>query len=386
MTIRTIVSGAGLALMAATAHGQTGLRSNAHLGFTYPLSTNGIHAADYSNVFSVHCLAGVSRAEEAFCASGIASVVKDSARGFLAGGVATVVGGSVSGFQGAGFINVTAGNVKGVQSAGFVNITGRANGAQLGGFANVAMHAVDGAQVAGFLNSADTATVQVAGFVNVARNTNTQIAGFANVADTVNGAQIAGFINVARRVKGTQIAGFINIADSSDRPIGLINIIGNGEQAVGVTINEIGTTMVALRSGGKKLYGILGVGVNVMNGYRATGLEAGIGAHFPVTRSFRFNGEITTSTLTDRWYNTDFRSSVRFMPSFRAGNIEIFAGPSFNYTGSSDIQGVGRVGYSIYKYDSYNFQHDFSIGLDAGIQYHFNSRKIVRDIIDGKKF
>lgn len=382
-TIRTVVTGIFLTLT-GVATAQEQLRSNAHIGFVYPLSTNGVKALDYSNKFSIHALAGVSRAEEAFCAAGVANVVKDSVHGFIAAGTANIIGGNADGCQAAGFINLTGGNTRGTQLGGFINLSNSVNGAQLGGFANVAMHEVKGAQVAGFINTADTATAQVAGFINVARRSKAQVAGFVNVAEEVEGTQIAGFINVARKVKGAQIAGFINIADSSDCPIGIINIIGNGEQALGVTVNEIGTTMLTLRSGGRKLYGIIGIGGNYVEGYRAFGLEAGLGMHMPVTPHFRFNAEVSVTSLSDLWMNTDIRTDLRFMPAVRMGNVEIFAGPTFSYTGTNDIQGVGRVGYTLWDYQSWGYTHNFAIGGVAGIQYHFNSKRILNSLTTQK--
>lgn len=366
--------------VAGAASGQQQLRSNAHIGFIYPLSTNGVHALEYSNRFSIHALAGVSRAEEAFCASGVANVVKDSVHGFIAAGTANVIGGSAIGCQASGFINYVGGDTRGTQLGGFMNLSRNVTGAQLGGFANIATGSVHGAQLAGFINTADTADVQVGGFVNVARQSKAQVAGFVNVAENVDGTQIAGFINVARKVKGAQIAGFINIADSSDCPIGIINIIGNGEQALGLTVNETGTTLLTFRSGGKKLYGIIGVGANVINGYRAYAFQGGLGMHIPVTGHFRFNTEISVTSLSDRWWNNDIRSGVRFMPAVRLGNLEIFGGPSFNYTGTNDIQGVGRVGYTVWDYQSWGYTHNLSVGAEAGIQYHFNSKRMLSSL------
>jgi len=400
-------------ILGVKANAQPLLHSNAHIGFIYPLSTNGVHAPEYSNKFSMHAIAGVSRAEDAFCVSGIASVVKDSVTGFIGSGVANVIGGSADGCLAAGFINVIAGNVSGAQLAGFINLAGSAEGVQVGGFANVAVHNVDGAQLAGFINSCDSTDTQiggfinvahdasaqiagfvnvaehsdgaqVAGFVNVARNTAAQVAGFVNVAENVDGAQVAGFINVAKRVKGVQLAGFINIADSSDCPIGLINIIGNGEQAIGVTMNETGTTLATFRSGGRKLYGIVGIGANFVDGYSAFATQAGLGMHIPISKSFRINAEASATSVSDRWDNTDIRSGFRLMPALRLGNVEIFAGPSFCYTASSDGQGVGRVGYSVWRRDSYYYSQDLSIGFEGGIQYHFNSRNVFNKIISEK--
>ncbi|GAA4461446.1 hypothetical protein GCM10023093_06110 [Nemorincola caseinilytica] len=371
------------------------LRSNAHIGFTYPLSTNGIAAPDYTNVISIHALAGVSKAEEAFCVAGVANVIRDSARGLVASGVVNVIGNNARGLQAAGMVNYTGHNVRGMQASGFINVAGSVDGMQSAGFGNMALTNVTGLQAAGFINVADTATTQAAGYINVAQSTHTQaagfinvaerargaqVAGFINIAEEVDGAQVAGFINIAEKVKGVQLAGFINIADSSDCPIGLINIIRNGEMAIGTMMNETGTTLFTFRSGGKKLYGIIGAGGNMTKEYRAYAVQAGLGMHIPVTRTFRFNAEVTVTTLSDRWWNTDIRSGVKIMPSVRLGCVEFFAGPSFNYTGSNDIQGVGRVGYTVWDYESRFYAHNLSIGAEGGVQFHLDSRKMMKKI------
>jgi hypothetical protein len=301
-----------------------------------------------------------------------------------AAGVVNYTARKTTGMQAAGFLNV-ANDVSGMQAAGFANVaTGEVNGLQAAGFANVATGEVKGLQAAGFLNIADSANTQVAGYINLAEKAQAQVSGFINIAENVDGAQIAGFVNVAKKVKGVQIAGFINIADSSDCPIGLINIIKNGEMAIGTMMNETGTTLFTFRSGGRKLYGIIGAGGNFTKGYRAYALQSGLGMHIPVTKAFRFNAEVTVTSLSDRWWHTDIRSGVKIMPSIRVGCVEFFAGPSFNYTGSNDLQGVGRVGYSVWRYDSRYYSHDFSIGAEGGVQFHLDSRKMMKKLISEK--
>src|SRR5690606_22674579 len=133
-----------------------------------------------------------------------------------------------------------------------------------------------------------------AGFANfvVDSVTGSQFAGFINVAKDIKGTQFAGFINIARKVKGAQIAGFINIADSSDTPIGLLNIIKTGEKSIGVSVDDQLTTLVTFRSGGKILYGILGAGYNFENEKEQYAFEAGLGAHFFNGPRFRIHAEL----------------------------------------------------------------------------------------------
>jgi hypothetical protein len=402
-----------LSAFSSSAQENTALRSNVHIGFAYPLSTNGVKAGLYTNKFSAHALFGLSFQEEAFCAAGIASVITQNVHGLVASVVVNVIGSNVSGLAAAGIYNYAGKNVHGVQAAGVLNMAHSINGVQAAGFANLAQNGVSGAQLAGFANITDTAHTQISGFTNIAHETKAQIGGFLNLADSadvqisgfinvsekcdaqvggfinvakeVNGTQVAGFINVARRVKGVQLSGFVNIADSSECPIGIINIIGNGEQALGVTANEIGTTIATFRSGGRKLYGIIGVGGNFTNRYEAFALQAGLGMHIPVSTSFRFNTEVSVTSLSDRRFNTDLRSSFKFLPALRLGRVELFAGPTFSYTTTSDNQGLGRVGYSLWSKERYYQSQDLSIGFESGIQYHLNSKKLFNKIFSEKK-
>src|SRR5690606_35910061 len=178
---------------------------------------------------------------------------------------------------------------------GFINTYQKAEGTQFAGFANIAKSQITGTQFAGFINnSGNIKGSQFAGFINQAAQVDgTQMAGFINNAGDVNGTQIAGFINVAKKIKGSQIAGFINVADSSDYPIALINIIKNGEQQIGVSIDESQTTILSFRSGSKNLYGILGAGLNFKRAKVQYAWEAGLGMHIFPGKAFRINPELT---------------------------------------------------------------------------------------------
>ena len=243
-----------------------------------------------------------------------------------------------------------------------------------------------GLSIAGFANIIlDHASgCQIAGFANLTRNSSSgvQIAGFMNRSGDAN-VQVAGFINVARKVKGLQLAGFINIADSSDYPIGIINIIKNGEKSIGFSIDETRTALLTFRSGGRKLYGILGLGYNnrmhtiqsVQNqnvALKQTVAEGGIGAHWYLSDYFRVNTELATIVSTDFQHGENQRSVFRLLPSLDLLNIEFFAGPTFNYV-SSD-KGVGANLIKNYTWSknvgSRNFQALYFGGV-AGITYRF---------------
>ena len=208
-------------LLTATAACAQPPAKTVHIGLIYPLSTHIIKAEEYSNRFSFHILGGVSKSETGLALSGISNIIKDTARGV----------------QVAGFSNHIRISATGLQLAGFANIYGSAQGLQLAGFSN--------------LSKGETSGVQLSGFINKAGD--------------VKGMQCAGFLNMAQKVKGLQLAGFLNIADSSDYPVGIINLVKNGEKSIGLSSDESLNTIVSFRSGGRVLYGIVGLGYNFKN-------------------------------------------------------------------------------------------------------------------------
>lgn len=390
-------------------------KGNVNIGLVYPLSTNGVHAWQCSNWFSANALAGISASENAFCVAGISNTIKDSANGLIAAGVVNVIGGNAMGLQAAGLVNVVKGNVIGLQTSGFLNICGGLKGMQNAGFCNIARENVIGLQSAGFCNIArrNVLGVQYAGFINKARNVNLQFAGFVNVADSVvggqfagfnntatgrvlgvqaagfsneaqnvhtqlagfintardvDGAQVAGFINVARKVKGVQIAGFINVADSSDYPIGIINVIKKGEKAIGVSVDETGTTMATFRSGGRVLYGMVGAGINNYKGDGLYAIGAGIGAHMVLSKHFRINFEAALNTLTGFNRNYFINTGIRIYPAVSIGRIELFGGPSFNYGAYSNRIDPNYVGNALWSGTYRNYRQDVHVGFIAGLQ------------------
>jgi hypothetical protein len=311
-----------------------------HIGLVYPISSNGLKAAQYTNHFSLHAIAGLSKNETALTIAGAANIITQNARG--------------------------------AQIAGVINLIGNsASGAQIAGFANIIKHEASGAQVAGFLNlSGNSEAVQIAGFSNITGNSKgLQVAGFLNKSKNVN-AQVSGFINIAKNVKGVQIAGFMNVADSSDYPIGLINFIKNGEKSIGLTIDETLTSITSFRSGGRIMYGIVGVGYNFKDGDKSFyALEAGLGAHIPIVRNFRLNTEIVNQSLSDFKKGDYFKSTFRILPAYKIGkHLEIFGGPSFNYVNYSHDKGYDFIKNYIW---SKNGTRDFKglyFGFNAGIQ------------------
>jgi hypothetical protein len=316
-------------------------RSAGHIGLCYPISTHGISAKDYSNIFSLHAILGISASEKAFCASGFANIIQEDASGFIVAGFSNHVGGNTRGFIAGGFMNTINDNTRGVQLAGFTNISlGNVRGLQGAGFMNISRNA-DGLQIAGFFNKA--------GDVNT---------------------QMAGFINIARTAK-VQLSGFMNIADSCDYPIGIINIIKKGEKSLGLSIDGNGTSMATFRSGGRVLYGIVGLGFNrikINDGLAVA--EVGLGAHLTLSKLIRFNIEASTASFTDLTDEVLLSSGLRLLPSLTIGeHLELFAGPVINSVNSEGIQGKEFSSHYLWSNYSSGYFNGVYLNVYGGISY-----------------
>ncbi len=311
-----------------------------HIGLVYPVSSNGIKAADYTNRLSLHGIAGVSRAETGVALYGAAGIVKENTDGVIASGSLNLIGGDARGLLLSGAMNVVGGTSTGLQAAGVANVARASQGAAFAGVANLSEGGA-GTQIAGVLNK-------------------------AIYADN----QVAGLINVAKRVKGVQIAGLINIADSSDYPIAVLNFIKNGEKSVALTMDETLTGMASFRSGGRVLYGILGIGYNFRSHEKPVyGVESGLGAHISLGNYFRINTEITNQHLSDFRKGQYVKHSLRILPAVKTGSLEFFAGPTVNYLNyceGKDFGGIDRFLWS--RQRSRDFQGIY-LGVVGGIQY-----------------
>jgi hypothetical protein len=372
MTLKTILTSTLLfSSVAGFAQQQQTQHSNIHLGLIYPLSSNGVQAKSYSNEFSLHGIAGVSASEKAFCASGAINVILEDADGAILGGFANHIGGNANGFVAGGFLNHIRYAADGMQAAGLANIGGSGSGFQAAGFANITRGEFYGVQTAGFINTAQNTILQLSGFANIGADVKTvQAAGFINVARDVN-TQLAGFINIAKDVKGVQFSGFINIADSSDYPIGLINLVKKGEKTISLSVDDNMSVIGAFRSGGKKLYGIVGAGYNMSTTKLLYAMEAGIGAHMYTYKALRLNIEASATTLTDFWTEANMKSALRVYPTVKLGDKwEIFAGPSFNFSEYEIPTSKDFDTNYIWSNTYWGRFYGLSIGGFAGVQLH----------------
>jgi hypothetical protein len=296
-----------------------------HIGFLYPISNQGADSKYYSNSFSFHVLAGKSREERAFALAGLALKVQEDATGFKTSGLANIIGGRADGFTLAGLTNIIGENTTGFTVSGLYNQYHGGTGTQIAGLMNLAKHDVDGFQAAGVMNK----------------------------ANNVNGVQVAGLVNQANEVHGAQV-GFINIANSSKYPVGIINLIKDGERSLGISVDDNLSTLLTFRSGSKKMYGIIGVGNNFNNEDEVLAIHWGLGAHFFSTERFRLNTEITTTMLESYGGHEgegEFEKySLSVLPALRFGRFELYAGPSLNVINTDSAEGYKMV-------DNYIWDH-----------------------------
>lgn len=291
-----------------------GKRRPVQVSFFYPLCTNGFEASNYANNVSISFIEGRSRSVNGLALAGCVNTVKEDGRGLLMSGL----------------LNAVHGTMSGVQLAGLVNIAGAASRG-----------------------------IQLAGLVNVARD--------------FSGLQLAGLVNVAHTVRGVQLAGLVNVADSSDFPIGFINLIKNGEMGIALSYNELGTTMLSFQSGGRYTYGILGIGYNhYLHGQQPFIVSGGIGAHIPCTNWLRVNCELKSTNLLPARESTDGLMALNFslLSAFRLlPHLELFGGPSISYARvDHDYRNV-LPSYSLWRRIDATRTRQLHLGFQAGVQY-----------------
>ncbi|AEL26084.1 hypothetical protein [Cyclobacterium marinum] len=346
-----------------------------HIGFIYPISTNGLDAPDLKNNFSLHALGGLSSGENGLAIYGLAGMVHGNVIGLQVAGLWSKVRGEVDGVQIAGLMNEAKNANHAIQIAGIVNLLEMDVPVQVAGIFNKARH-VQGFQTAGILNlSQSTKGAQVAGIANLSKAAGgIQVAGIMNNADSVNGVQVAGIVNRAKKVKGVQIAGIVNIAESSDYPIGIINLIKDGEIRLGLYADENLTSMITLKSGGKKLYGIVGLGSNLQYSELPYALEAGIGLKVLDRGGFRLDVEGTNLFITNFKRRGEYsRSGLKVLPALvLSDKVEIFAGPSINYMHTKYAIGDELAEMSLWNRERRNVYKAIHLGLSAGINFKIN--------------
>jgi len=351
-----------------------------HLGIVPPLSTNGKEAKSFTNNLSLHLLWGESQNERGLSVSGIANKARNSAYGVHIAGLVNRIGYDINGSWPADLNNYSGGDGKGLAIAGLGNTAYNYDGVMISLFNRAAI--LNGIQI-GLGNGTNKLNGLQIGMVNGTSDGKGIQIGMGNLADSISGIQI-GIFN-ERKKSGFQI-GIVNIAEHNDWPIGILNLISDGEKKVGISVDEIASTVISYRSGGRYLYGIVGAGYNFKSNHNHMVIEAGIGAHIHLSEKFRIDNEIIWNGLTvpdikgssnddDKDNDHNFKLlnkfTYRLLPVFKCGNrIEIFGGPTINYmqTNYTNNKKIFPSSHLWRKFDEKTLKQAH-IGWVVGIQY-----------------
>lgn len=262
----------------------------------------------------------------------VGSWVSESARGVQITSGFNYVGADLIGAQITAGVNVTRERVIGGQVAALFNFAGAdVFGLQVASLANVARKEVRGVQVSSVFNySPDVKGGQI---------------GVVNVAGEVSGLQI-GLVNVARNVKGPQI-GLLNVAEDSDAPIGLINLVENGQRHFDVWTSDSASVNVGVKLGGKYVYSVLAAGFNAAGKSQRWMAGLGIGGHLPIGDRFFADTDLIHWSFNDGLtftYATNSITSLRLVGGFSVHrHFTLFAGPTLNLL-VSDVNHADQFG------------------------------------------
>ena len=331
-----------LATVPAAASDGTTARNDKTSAFQFSfcprLGTNGPLEREYTNYVSVNLTVGISGGERGLAVAGLSNVVRGDATGVQVAGFSNHVRGAATGLAVAGVVNTVRDSLRGVQLAAAANHAGDVRGVQLAGLYNVARGGLRGMQ----------------------------LAAAANHAGDVRGVQLAGLYNVAGQVRGMQI-GIVNVAESSDWTLGLVNIVKDGVMTLGLQYDAAGSALLAFRSGGRHLYGILGAGYNHRIGGAVA--EAGIGVRIPCTRWLDLRQEVTASSLYDAEGKAAWGADYLFAPAFRIGqHLALTVGAGVGYQSFYPTHQPVASPFPLWQGDD---GRQVSLNLQAGIEYVF---------------
>jgi hypothetical protein len=262
---------------------------------------------------------------------GAANHVKGDFTGLQIGGAYDWVGGELRGLQLAGALNWAGADSRGIQVSGAGNLARGFTGLQVGGAFDWAGGTSRGLQLSGGGNVADDFTgLQVSGGFNHAGVLRGGQLGIINVGGDVHGAQI-GVVNVARRVHGTQV-GVVNVAEDSDAPIGLVNVIKNGEHHLEVWGSETAPMSVGAKLGSRRVYGVLTAGMNPGTKHVRAAYGGGLGVHALTGRLFLdVDAVVSSICIGEDQTQAGNLNTLRLTLGYRiARRFAVFGGPSLN--------------------------------------------------------
>nr|MBI1229259.1 hypothetical protein [Cytophagales bacterium] len=338
------------------------------------VGSQGMFSSQMVNNFSLNLIGGYSAGTEGFETAGIFNINQQNAKGFQVAGVANMVGGGMEGMQVAGLYNIVLQKANGFQVAGLYNRTkSGSQGLQVAGLYN-RTDSGSQHQIAGLFNKTDTSDgVQIAGLWNYssARAGALQLAGLINYSHGAVDRQVGGLVNRATYVRAFQL-GFINVADSSNYPIGLLNFIANGKKSLSAAMDESGALQLSFRSGGRKLYGVLGLGYFPTNSQTPAAYDVGVGVYLIEKRTFSLDTEWVNRVLTDFRSRSDFVASFRLLPAYKMSpKTKVFLGPTLNFAVLDQSPDSKLPGQKLVEYTSHTNVYGVFAGVITGMQVSF---------------
>lgn len=335
------------------------------------LSTQGLYNSQVIDHLSLNLLGGYTAGIDGVELASLFNINRKDMRFIQAAAIFNFVGGSTEGVQLAGVYNRVLNHAAGLQLAGLVNKTTRfTGGLQLAILANMDQQAA-GVQVAGLMNTAvGNKGIAIAGLSNIARDSSRiQLAGLINKSGYSSLLQVSSLINIAKKVRGIQV-GFINVADSSDYPLGIINMIKNGEKNISLSTDESFFTHADFRSGGKVLYGLIGFGYQPRAQKIQYALDVGMGAHVMNNKKFFLDTECAISFFAD-FSNKSFRTgSVRFLPGYKLNtHWGLFAGPTINLSSADNDDALKTSGWIWSRSSTNGHVSTTFAGITGGLRY-----------------
>lgn len=336
------------------------------ISLTPGLSTHGLYNSQVIDHLSLNLLGGYTAGIDGLELAGLFNINRKDMRSTQMAGVFNFVGGSAIGVQFAGVYNRVLNHISGLQLAGLANKTSYFDsGLQMTSLANINQRA-NGVHIAGLINTTVSSKgFTMAGLTNIARDSSKiQIAGLINKSGYVAVLQAGGLINIAKKVRGIQV-GLINFADTSDFSLGIINFIKSGEKSIGLSTDESLFTHADFRSGGRVLYGLIGLGYQSSPEKKQYLLNAGIGAHIINDNRFTLKTEYTTT------FNTNYHASaIWLLPGYKLNkHWGLFAGPHFNMASADKNAAFITNGWILKKASTITHINTTYIGITGGILF-----------------
>ena len=274
--------------------------------------------------------------------AGIYNNVSDSVNGVQIASIYNHAGKSLLGVQCGSIVNSVGQDGRGVQFAGVTNdVQGYFYGLQFAGIVNETGNSVQGAQFAGIVNesSGNVRGAQFAGIVNRCRG-------------ELNGLQCAGIVNIASKVeKGVQI-GVVNVAkENNGVPIGLVSHVDGVPKYYEIWGDDTGFIYSGLRSGNRRVYNLVFVGIRVIDEPYNWAIGADVGYRKELEHSIELNAGLSAMTMSKRIF---WNRSVDYVHLYQLRcvmtwnpleHLSLFGGPTLNCLVASDEESADFAPY-----------------------------------------